>query len=578
MSAITDALRAADESYLVGMSNKGLYKRAVKDLESADGTVTPDGDTLVVAVGGETITLRDPLWESTCSCPSRSICRHVLTAILFAQSRSDDAEEEPEPIPEDAPEPESEPEPAPAPEPEPEPEPAPVLDDAVFTTAADGYALCAEVLCRGLVRMPENLAEHLEAAAVHAHAQKMAIAERVFRELSGLLGDMRERRAVFKTGYFLQRLTRLADHLEGIRSGRITELGDFRRTYTDHRGDLNLLALGEREVAGGEYEGKVYYFLNLDAASDQTFYSYSDLRPVFYESVKPRRSITAPWNAAVPMSKLMESRLTLVRAKVCGGKLSGSEKTEIAVRTKGNLNCEELRRQIHTDFRELAVWLSGQDRHEETNRLCLVCAKCCTASRFDTHAQELRMTLEDAAGDHVDLRVGYRKETKKFIKELERIGRIMLEKPDADYVWLCLADFTDGELVLLPLEVYNFIAVDRGALYRLPPQYEARENVRAPEILEFLEEVEDWLCELLQSGLRAAPDDKGRALADKAARCGMDGLSDLILALTAEAEGYRHTMHADAQDALRAMTKLTRYLALGREKLALICALNTMQQ
>ena len=188
------------------------------------------------------------------------------------------------------------------------------------------------------------------------------------------------------------------------------------------------------------------------------------------------------------------------------------------------------------------------------------------------------MTLEDAAGDHVDLRVGYRKETKKFIEELERIGRIMLEKPDADYVWLCLADFTDGELVLLPLEVYNFIAVDRGALYRLPPQYEARENVRAPEILEFLEEVEDWLCELLQSGLRAAPDDKGRALADKAARCGMDGLSDLILALTAEAEGYRHTMHADAQDALRAMTKLTRYLALGREKLALICALNTMQQ
>ena len=101
MSAITNALHSADESYLVGMSNKGLYKRAVKDLESADGTVTPDGETLVVAIGGETVILRDPLWESTCSCPSRSICRHVLTAILFAQSHlgedtEDTAEEEPD--------------------------------------------------------------------------------------------------------------------------------------------------------------------------------------------------------------------------------------------------------------------------------------------------------------------------------------------------------------------------------------------------------------------------------------------------------------------------------------------------
>ena len=36
------------------------------------------------------------LWESTCSCPSRSICRHILTAILYARSHlsGDDAEPE----------------------------------------------------------------------------------------------------------------------------------------------------------------------------------------------------------------------------------------------------------------------------------------------------------------------------------------------------------------------------------------------------------------------------------------------------------------------------------------------------
>ena len=578
MSAITNALHSADESYLVGMSNKGLYKRAVKDLESADGTVTPDGETLVVAIGGETVILRDPLWESTCSCPSRSICRHVLTAILFAQSHlgedtEDTAEEEPDIAAEETPPPPQETEPITV---EDVPAPAPP-DDDVMQNVRDGSALCAELLSRGLVRMPENLADHLEAAAVRAHTQKMAIAERNFRELAGLLGDLRERRAIFRTEAFLQRLTGLFAHLDGIRSGMVTELGDFKRTYEKHPGDLKLLGLGEREVTGGEYEGKVYYFLNLDPEASQTFYSWSDLRPVFYDSVTPRKRSTAPWNAAVPMAKLMESKLTLVNAKVCGGKLSSSQETEIAVRTKGDLNCDELRRHIHTDFRELAVWLSGRDRTEDTERLCLVCPLVCKASRFDAHAQELRMTMEDAASNHADLRVGYRRETKTFIEELERIGRIMLEKPDANYVWLCLADFTDGELVLSPLEVYNFITVDRGTPYRLPPQLEARENRKAPEILAFLDDVEDWLCELLQCGLRAAPDRRGHALARQAERCGMYGLSSLLTALADKAEGFRHAMHADPQDALRDMTRITRYLMLGRQKLALISALNTMQ-
>ena len=578
MSALTNALRSADESYLVGMSNRGLYKRAVKDLETADGTLTPDGETLVVSVSGETVTLRDPLWESTCSCPSRSICRHVLTAILYAQAHLDEQDGEPEEGPEHIPpEPEEETPPEPEPE-EKKPDGLPTQEppfDMLF--AEEGYALCGELLSRGLVRMPENLADHLEAAAVRAHAQKMAITERQFRELSGLLGDLRERRAVFRTEYFLHRLTSLSAHLEGVLDGTVTELGDFKRTYEKHPGDLHLLGIGEREVAGGEYEGKVYYFLNLDPASDQTFYSWSDLRPVFYESVASRKRTAVPWNAGVPMSRLMESRLTLVNAKVCGGKLSSSQETEIAVRTKGNLNCDELRRHIHTDFRELAVWLSERDRSEETNRLCFVCPMICRASRFDTHAQELRMTMEDEAGNHADLRVGYRRETKDFIEELERIGRIMLEKPDADYVWLCLADFTDGELVLSPLEVYNFITVGRGRSYQLPPQYRARENRKAPEILALLGETEDWLCELLQCGLRAAPDARGHALAKKAERCGMDGLSSLLTGLADTAGAYRHSLHADARDSLRAMTRITRYLRVGREKLALICALNAMQ-
>ena len=101
MSALHEALRSADEAYLVGMSNRGIYKRAVKDLEGAQITVTYTDDAAQVSVSGEVCTVRDPLWESTCSCPSRSVCRHLIAAILFLR---DHGEEETAPDAERVPE------------------------------------------------------------------------------------------------------------------------------------------------------------------------------------------------------------------------------------------------------------------------------------------------------------------------------------------------------------------------------------------------------------------------------------------------------------------------------------------
>lgn len=86
------SLADVDEDYLVGISNKGIIKRAYKDLECTDSSAgaIPEGldwsaRELTVAAGGETVTIRFPLGESRCSCPSRSICRHVIMGILLAK-------------------------------------------------------------------------------------------------------------------------------------------------------------------------------------------------------------------------------------------------------------------------------------------------------------------------------------------------------------------------------------------------------------------------------------------------------------------------------------------------------------
>jgi len=83
-------LDAVDDDYLIGISNKGIVKRAYKDKqESTESmTVVENCSTeLKLSVGGETVNICYPLGESKCSCPSRSICRHVVLGILLAKEQ-----------------------------------------------------------------------------------------------------------------------------------------------------------------------------------------------------------------------------------------------------------------------------------------------------------------------------------------------------------------------------------------------------------------------------------------------------------------------------------------------------------
>ncbi len=88
-----ERLAGIDDDYLIGISNKGIVKRAYKDMEEglsggeASAEIGALGDEVAIKVGGETVTVRFPLGESKCTCPSRSICRHVVRGILLLKER-----------------------------------------------------------------------------------------------------------------------------------------------------------------------------------------------------------------------------------------------------------------------------------------------------------------------------------------------------------------------------------------------------------------------------------------------------------------------------------------------------------
>lgn len=90
-----EILKDADEDYLIGIANKGIVKRAYKDKEEGNYEVLSSGDSegeATVRVGAESVKIKSPLGESVCSCPSRTICRHVVLGILALKERM---EEEP---------------------------------------------------------------------------------------------------------------------------------------------------------------------------------------------------------------------------------------------------------------------------------------------------------------------------------------------------------------------------------------------------------------------------------------------------------------------------------------------------
>jgi len=78
-----ELLADVDDDYLIGISNKGIVKRAYKDMDEVPAVIGGMGEEAEVKVGEETVKVRFPLGESKCTCPSRSICRHVIQAILL---------------------------------------------------------------------------------------------------------------------------------------------------------------------------------------------------------------------------------------------------------------------------------------------------------------------------------------------------------------------------------------------------------------------------------------------------------------------------------------------------------------
>ncbi|MDE6731177.1 MAG: hypothetical protein K2J71_10445, partial [Oscillospiraceae bacterium] len=291
---------------------------------------------------------------------------------------------------------------------------------------------------------------------------------------------------------------------------------------------------------------------------------------------------TTPWNSSSPMKTLMYDKLILKHARISDGKLSGSKDTMIVYQTKANLDCDAVRDMLYTDFQALAIAIHEKklkNSDAETDRLCFISPAKCLQSGFDTHAQCFVMQIADHAGHVIRIQARYKAEQKKFIALLERIGSEMLENPEKNFVWLCSAYFENGALQLYPIEVYDFIKIpEQLQAYQLPEQYCHHKSAHVTRIFSLLRDVQNYLCEILQSGLQSADARNLKAFQKKAENYGMYGFADLLKQFMQSLESSRHAMQDLIGDIVKISIQVKNYLAVGMEKLEILSALDAMKQ
>lgn len=96
-SKITEQVALFDDEALAALGNKGLLRRAQKDIEKGVqikvDSDAPDGLHITVGSCHVRIPESGPA-QATCSCPSVSICQHILAACLFLRRQASSASPE----------------------------------------------------------------------------------------------------------------------------------------------------------------------------------------------------------------------------------------------------------------------------------------------------------------------------------------------------------------------------------------------------------------------------------------------------------------------------------------------------
>ncbi len=512
-----------DDEYLTVLTNKGILKRSYKDLEGISIKITNNVDDVTANFDDVTVTLKENLPDSTCTCPSRSICKHIITTVLYLnQGKTEEKEIAPvvlnteeilsidetplinvigtsltKKLISDV-----------------ELSRLPEISESNFisielsdghkikllTPVKDSVCSCkssemckhkalailyykafknrldlsfkikekelninydeifkfcqrieaeiSHILSVGLSRISDSLIEHLEKLALSSHNLGLARHENIFRELSIMLSKYFMRDMNFSETLFLKKLSDCyfsAENIINDNENISLYMGVFREEYVDTKA-LSFIPLGDRylETTSG-YAGNVYYFLE----ESGEIYSYSDLRPTFYDKSKSNfQNANLLWNLNSSINTIMDYKFTLKNPKVSSDRrISSSNQINGSFDKHLNGALPISLDNITYDFRTLIT----MNEQCENDKVAILMTSKVPDFGTDKLKNVFYMTILDENDYPIDIEVKITKANEKVIRILKNFGN----NPIKNTIFIGIVYAENSRLKMVPIEYYS---------------------------------------------------------------------------------------------------------------------------
>lgn len=401
------------EEALVAASNKGIYKRAIKDTEGVCEVRVNSGSDLIsefveVKLPDENVTLYEKLSDCRCSCPSKTICRHIVSAAIIISSLAGEGETAAEKTEETA--------------------PKEIISESYSEELCpDGKYLCevmdivGGILRKGLVSCSNNDADGLTRLSLSAPTVHRDIGT-MCRSAAADIAMMRDRKAGFSHINAASRLCRLYNTAKVS----LTEEGKsllFSGNDYEPLGNCEFICIGifpHRSSSGFAGVTAVLFALN-----EGRFYTYTSGMPDIYsktenagslENLTKLKKAHAHWENDVSLEMLSGHRFTLFGAKADkSGKLSSTKQT--VCRIGGSIFSSDIPSLAETILSEEYDYFSPV----KAARFAAVSMKRLTEVSFDAASQRLFYTVETQKGN-IHCETPYSSLSAEAVRYLDRLA------------------------------------------------------------------------------------------------------------------------------------------------------------
>ena len=429
---VNDLIASATEDFLISISNKGLVGRAKREPPC---TVALCGDVLHAEFSDGTKTdVVGDVKLFKCACPSRSVCKHVLAALLQAREQFKDMA----PAPAETAEAAETIKVTPA-----APKKTAAKKSADVTILPKIEALLDDIFKVGTARLPAVYSDKLEQFATLCHGAGFAELEKLLMTAAKECELYTEKSVSFRCENLISCLSSarlLSSALQDRDTKRI-----FKQRYDDTD---NMTAWGAGAYPWYGKSGFCGITAVFYSAELKNFVTYTMSRPVSdideaLKSLNRLKNIPGIWNLSENVNSVSQKGFRLKQVKMSGdGRLSSSEST-YAQYIKPTIRAYEAKLFID-DYSKISGLFTD---FSVGNVYAVLKINKLKSSGFDKVTQTYHCRIEDFQDNEITLSIKYSKITEAAILEMEN-----LQSP---YAVSVLMSLTSDSVEIQPFAVWD---------------------------------------------------------------------------------------------------------------------------